>query len=331
MAHNLADKRDGSKAMLYTGATPWHELGKAVPRHFTTREAIDHCEMDFTVEKHPIKVNGFNIEIPGKMATVRMDKMIPLGVVGDGYEVIQYVEAFGDFVDSILGYGNAVIETAGLLGNGEKGWIQCKLPGDIKVEGTKGKDVIEKRLTFATSHDGSMPLIAMEVALRIVCQNTFNAALQGKKTLRLSVRHTANAESRMEEVKRIIAHSSEAYAKLSRNVNILAGVGVDADKLSEYLNTLFPDNPKAKNNTRTQNVRDEVTRLYTEGSGQDIPGVKGTMWALYNGVTEYVDYHRSTRGETDANRLSNRLESVWFGSGADLKAEALDLALTMAK
>ena len=64
--------------------------------------------------------------------------------------------------------------------------------------------------------------------------------------------------------------------------------------------------------------------------GLDMPGVRGTTWAAYNAVTEWVDHHRPTRARHAAVRASRRLESSWFGSGAKLKAKAWSLAVEMA-
>jgi hypothetical protein len=44
---------------------------------------------------------------------------------------------------------------------------------------------------------------------------------------------------------------------------------------------------------------------------------------LLNAVTEFVDHERRARN-TDY-----RLDSAWFGTGANLKNEALDQALTL--
>jgi hypothetical protein len=52
--------------------------------------------------------------------------------------------------------------------------------------------------------------------------------------------------------------------------------------------------------------------------GSDLPGVAGTRWAMLNAVTELVDHERGRSNNT-------RMESAWFGTGAALKARAVDL------
>jgi hypothetical protein len=74
-----------------------------------------------------------------------------------------------------------------------------------------------------------------------------------------------------------------------------------------------------------ENVIHEVTQKFEHGRGNDMPGVKGTLWAAFNGVTEYVDYTRTTRGGSDS-----RAKSLLFGSGATLKQKAWDEALSLA-
>ena len=64
-----------------------------------------------------------------------------------------------------------------------------------------------------------------------------------------------------------------------------------------------------------------VKSLYESGTGQDIPGVRGTLWAAYNAVTEFVDHER---GGDD-----NRLSSSWFGGGNDLRSKAFKQAVKM--
>lgn len=50
------------------------------------------------------------------------------------------------------------------------------------------------------------------------------------------------------------------------------------------------------------------------------PVTRDTLWGLYNAVVRAEDY-RNARQDGSA-----RLERVWFGSGHDLKVNALNLA-----
>jgi len=49
--------------------------------------------------------------------------------------------------------------------------------------------------------------------------------------------------------------------------------------------------------------------------------VAGTLWAAFNGVTEWQD-HRKTRQNSN-----QRLNSVWFGESARIKSRAYSVAV----
>jgi phage/plasmid-like protein (TIGR03299 family) len=82
---------------------------------------------------------------------------------------------------------------------------------------------------------------------------------------------------------------------------------------------------------KVRQAQEVMFRLFERGRGNDLPGIRHTTWAAYNAVTEYIDYHRTARGSDPEERSSNRLASIWFGSGAALKSRAFSLALQMAE
>ncbi len=57
--------------------------------------------------------------------------------------------------------------------------------------------------------------------------------------------------------------------------------------------------------------------------GLELASSRNTAWGLVNSVTEYVDHHRRARSQ------DHRLDSAWFGQGAQLKSQALNQALTL--
>jgi len=116
----------------------------------------------------------------------------------------------------------------------------------------------------------------------------------------------------------------------SIRLDFLAGHQPNAAQLARYFEALYPD-PAEGSSSRARNVRDALYNLFERGKGQEIPLIRHSTWAAFNAVTEYVDHHRSSRGETDHERGSHRLESAWFGSGNRLKGRAFDLALAMAE
>ena len=59
------------------------------------------------------------------------------------------------------------------------------------------------------------------------------------------------------------------------------------------LNKVFPDPDHAQPKSalrRARSARGWSRHFFDEGRGTDLPGVGGTLWAAFNGVTEYVDH-----------------------------------------
>jgi len=68
----------------------------------------------------------------------------------------------------------------------------------------------------------------------------------------------------------------------------------------------------------------KVQALYEgHGRGAELAAAQGTAWGLLNAVTEFVDHERRARSQ------EYRLDSAWFGQGANLKQRALDQALQL--
>jgi phage/plasmid-like protein (TIGR03299 family) len=334
MAHNLMT-RSGSteKAMFYVrkDGVPWHKLGRAVEGALTAKEAIVEAGLDFEIDKSDVFTGGTIIE--GYKAVNRVDKdgkRTVLSIMGEDYFAESPREAFA-FFDGVVASGDAKFTTAGAIGKGERIWIQAEVSKcEIRIEGTD--DLTKPFLLLVDSYNGANSRRMLFSPVRVVCENTVNAALRQGAGTGVSIRHTKNAAEAIMEARRNLGIALKYFDSFRTLSNGLAKKQVNAAGLKTFLETLVPT-PKGKDGadktkgTRIEGVRGQITQLFEKGRGNDAPKIKGSYWALYNGVTEFVDYYRGTRGENDAARESNRLESVWFGSGARMKEEAFDLAL----
>ena len=190
---------------------PWEGAGAVnVEDCQTAREVITKSKLNFTVAKcevvakMPIKdfsdealdrfkeiengamVYGNNIyrEVPNSFATYRTDYNIPLGNVKSKYTVVQNIDAF-NFFDKAIGRDKAIWQTAGAFGNGERIFVSAKLPDNILVNGS---DPIETYLVFTNTHDGSSGVKILFTPIRVICQNTLNAAIRGASNI-VTFRH----------------------------------------------------------------------------------------------------------------------------------------------
>ena len=321
MAHNL-EQRDGQASMFYVGTdVPWHQLGRHLNKPATASEAMEAARLDYTVVKRPMKaiINGRQYsDVPNAFATVRTDTNHVLGVVGARYESVQNSDAF-NFFDPLVDRDEAIYHTAGVLGRGEKIWLLAKLPDYIKV-GPK-KDPVEKFVLLYNSHDGSSVVRCKLTPIRVVCNNTLTAALNGTEQ-EVRIRHTVSATDKLKQAHEILGLTNQLYAQLDFIFNRMALRKVTGSQLVEYVKTLIPDNQQAENNTRTENLRKHIISLHD--TVQDASMHRGNLFGAFNAVTEFVDHYGSSK---DA---SKQLRSIWFGgSGEQLKRRAYTLAESM--
>ena len=325
MSHNISEA-SGRPEMFYTGERPWHGLGTELAQPATAAEAIEAARMGWEVKKVPVHLPD-GVEIPGHYATVREDTGAALGVVGDQYQPIQNKEAFS-FFDSVVGGGQAIYHTAGSLGQGERVWILAKLPEIIRVT---VEDVVEEFLLLTNSHNGWSSLRMFYTPVRVVCQNTLNMALGGAARKGIAIRHSGDIRSKIGEAQRALGLAVEFYSEFAEVAELCRKQELAMKQLDAYLKAVVPDPKDGRISARAKNVRDEMTRLFETGKGNALPGVRGTLWAALNAVAEYADHVRIPRAKDPADRASNRLEGIWFGSGATLKARAWDQALALVK
>ena len=328
MAHELTTNA-GKTEMFYTGDAPWHMLGTALDHVATAKEAIFAAGMDWGVEKYPVFwQDGDGMHAIGdKRAIIRGDTRAYFSVMGDGYTPVSNSAAFY-FFDRVVGAGEATYHTAGSLNGGKRIWILAKLNGELAVT---NKDVLEKYILLANSHDGSQALTMMFTPVRVVCSNTLRMAM-GHKDHAFYARHTERVFNRALEAREVLGLAEAYFANFEAGAARLVAKQLKSKDLEEMLRwvihipneeAFLSDLHKTK-----QYAVDQITALFEKGRGNDMPGVKGTAWAAYNAVTEFVDYYRpagkgaKTAGVMTAAVVDKRLNSAWFGSGSTIKERA---------
>jgi len=310
------------ETMMYTGSKPWHGLGVAVEGAQHAASAIKAAGLDWNVEKRDLYAAGAagqTAQLVGDYkAIVRVSDEKALGIVGKRYQPFQNVEAF-DFFDGVVGEHAAMYETAGSLDDGRRIFLLAKLPSSIKVT---RDDVVDKYLLLSNTHDGSGAIRMHYTPIRVVCQNTLNAAMRGFNTKDgVSIRHTKNARQKIDEAKSVLGLANRYYDVLGETFKALAQTKYTVKQSIALVNHLFPSSEE-EIATRTKNNREAALNLMENGVGQK--KIEGTAWAAYNGITEYSDHHRSTRVSEGGNEAESRLTANWFGSGRVLKQKAWD-------
>jgi hypothetical protein len=99
------------------------------------------------------------------------------------------------------------------------------------------------------------------------------------------------------------------------------------EALGYFMNVLCETSPNNQLPAVLPNERAlrKVQTLYEgQGRGSTLASAQGTAWGLLNAVTEYVDHERRARSN------EYRMDSAWFGQGAQIKQRALVAALQLA-
>jgi phage/plasmid-like protein (TIGR03299 family) len=334
MAHNLHIE-NGKASMMYVDEPPWHGLGTALKEPATAQQAITAANLDWEVVKKPLLAFDGKVShpIPDRFAIIRQDWLgqpKPIfGIVGTEYTPLQNRDAFA-FFDAIVGEKAAIYHTAGALGDGERVWVLAKLPSDIRVI---GDDIANKFLLLSNSHDGSSAVQIKFTPIRVVCQNTLTMALSQGRILR--VPHVKSLRERMREAGDMLGIINDQFQSIEVKFGEMAHRQMNTEQLGRYLHLVFPDPQDTKNRdalAKAKGNRLWSTYFFEQGKGSGLPGVKGTLWAAYNGVAELVDHRQPQRGERQpAPALfsgpaqppdERRLESAWFGDGYSAKVRA---------
>ncbi|MGY3212482.1 phage/plasmid-like protein (TIGR03299 family) [Mucilaginibacter sp. HD30] len=293
----------------------------------TSAEAIRYAGLDYKVEKRPLFTydtdNHYGltdlvlpeISVPGYFATVRTDTEEVLGVVGRDYEIVQNCHAF-EFFDAIVGGGDGILyETAGALGKGERIFITAKLPDYIRI----GKeDLIEQYLFLTTSHDGFGSITAAFTPVRVVCNNTLNAAMRNH-TNAIKIRHTSSANDRIKQAHTLMSISNNLGAELSEIFNHWAKVRISDKEIRKLIQIAMAPNKEVLNNLKTGNI-DELSSNYNNviekvyeyamsSPTQLMDTTGGTVFGAYNAVTGYFQNVRNYKdGEA-------KFKSILEGTG----------------
>jgi phage/plasmid-like protein (TIGR03299 family) len=303
MGHNI-NQVNGKDSFFSVKEKAWHGLGQIVDQYPTSAEAIKYAGLDYEVIKSPLFtyqrdetvgnngeiVAGSQMPVPNHFATIRTDNHAVLGVVGKDYEIVQNVNAF-EFFDAIVGGGDGILyETAGALGKGERIFITAKLPGYIRV----GKqDMIEQYLFLTTSHDGFGSITAAFTPIRIVCNNTLNAALRNHSNS-IKIRHTASANDRLKQAHTLMGISGSLGHELEGLLNHWSQVKITDKEVKRLIQIAMSPNKEVLKNlangkaeelsTTYTNIVDNVYEYALGSPTQQMETTAGTVFGAYNAI-----------------------------------------------
>ena len=317
------------QTMAYYGEIPWHGLGKQVPKGVTAEEMIRSAGLDWEVALRPAR-GARQINRKGEFSRYEIVRVprpntkeneVLFGVVSRRYQPLQNIEAF-EFFDPIVGESKAYFETAGALGEGERIWVMARMPDAMKIV---SGDECFKYLLLSNTHSGEGSVIVKFTTVRVVCQNTLMLAMDdGQKAYR--VRHSKQMHFKLEELADFLSTMQKIYLKAEEEFKRMAGVQMTGTRLHDYLEAVYPRTENQKKKGEKPARWDCVREVFETQKDIQLPGVRGTLWGAYNAITRFEDYKQPQQEE----HSDQRLERIWYGSGADTKLKALIKASELA-
>ena len=315
MAHEI-EMVNGVAQMAYAGELPWHGLGTQVSDDISTDGMMEAAGLDWSVTKQPMYYMddlGEMGEVPGKSALVRSSDNKVMDIVGQDWNPVQNAEAFEffrEFVDS----GDMKMHTAGSLKDGKMVWALAKVNDGFTIKTAQGEDSVESYLLFSNPHQYGKSIDVRFTPIRVVCNNTLTLSLNQNvdQYVRMGHQRPFNAEDAMTTLG--MAHKKlETYKEAAE---YLCQKSYTSEQMVDYFNQVFPS--ASDRDSNKSRVAQEV--MHTQ-AGANLG--EGTFWQLYNTTTYMADHTLGRNSDT-------RLQSSWYGSNANMKKKALELAVEMA-
>jgi phage/plasmid-like protein (TIGR03299 family) len=310
--------------MAFVGETPWHGLGNQLTSGQPLEVWAKQAGMDWTIKESPVRFMtetagnlGAIMSFPDNKVLFRSDTNAPLSVVSQRYQVVQPRDIL-EFYRDLTEVSGFELETAGILKGGRKIWALAKTGQSVAL---KGNDVTRAYVLLATACDGTLATTAQFTSIRVVCNNTLAVAM-GNSTGAVKVPHSTNFDP--QAVKRQLGISVSSWDQFMYSLKALSERKVKNVEAERFFLKVFSDDGRSAAGYTNERAMAKALSLFDgHGKGADLAPSKGTAFGLLNSVTEFIDHERRARS------VDHRLESAWFGQGANIKQKALDQALLL--
>jgi len=139
----------------------------------------------------------------------------------------------------------------------------------------------------------------------------------------IRLRHSRSVLENLAAVRETISIANERFEATAEVYRRLVRQTINQADVRKYVYQVLDIKDESKASTRLLNIAQSMIDLSETGKGNDMPSVRGSLWASFNGITQYLAYERG-------NSKESRLDSLWFGDSANMNKKALDVALEMA-
>ncbi len=330
MAHELETWSDGTASFVSARQHAWHRLGTVLPAEFDAAQAMSYARLGgwnvrtMALQTAPVlSEDGVfgALPVPEQFATVRTnpvsDGVDVLGVVGRGYTVIQN-EEHADLLNRVVDEsGGAHFETAGSLRGGRSVFLSMKLPRTMNIGGI---DPVDLYLIALNSHDGTSAFRLLVSPVRVVCANTQALALRRAQSS-FSIRHTSGARGNIAQAREALGLTFKYAEVFEREAEQMIQASLTDAQFEQIVGKLWTTESGSKRSaTITANRADVLTGLFSDAPTN--ASIRGTRWAGYQAITEYLDHFAPVAGGTDTARAERVATG---GTVTTVKARAFEM------
>lgn len=259
------------------------------------------------------------VRVENTNIVTRDDTGAAFGPVTDTFAPVLNAQ-MGELLEALLGETNVKLETLISLKGGALINALVWLDEPVNVAGDDSATF--PFLSLSNAHDGSAALRALFTAIRVVCWNTYSAALasaERDKSL-YTFRHVGNISERLEEAKLVLQNLRADNSEWVEVANDLYKLPAREAEVKTFTELFLPTPPAGTYSDRVAaNIdrdRSIFTKLYNESYTTE--GHRGTGLGLVDAAVEYLDHVRGFRNaDTKFGRSLLRTEP--------LKAKAVSL------
>lgn len=298
-----------------TRPMPWDVMGTALSgqAHTSLPKALKASGLDYDVEVWDTRavdpLTGRVLESPKAAQIVRPfdGSMQVIGSTGRRFTPIQNRDAFAVAEDLVGDFGGTIKGLADFRHGGASIMV-VGLPDSIVLRTPSGHDdVVDLNLLVKNAHDGSAALTYALTPVRLDCTNALQAAISGA-TRSWKMSHTPNAQERVSLAREAIREAvgyQEAFRAQAQAMVDQPMVDAEFAKIISRMWKVAPD-AQGKVADRKRETQAQVMDLFR--TSPTLEHVRGTRWAGYNALTEYLDHYRPVKGQADVARAEGALE-----------------------
>ena len=259
--------------------TPWHRVGVQAPDDASVRDYFELGGLDYRIVKRPIRDGDTFGPIDDRYLLKRDmgDWYEVIGkqpmIVSDRYELIQNDEILG----LTEGLGLEPV-TAGTMFNSSMAWMLLDMGESVMFQGT---DEATHRYLLTAAHHGNGNFIVALVNTRVVCQNTYEIAIE-LGDLRWKIRHTSSAQDRLHEARVALDQAYRAADELDREIYKLMEASFSHEQFGTMVDELMPV-VHAKYNDEGKQINTKAQNAAAENRSQ--------LRSIWRGETETISQH----------------------------------------